>query len=146
MFIEDPLGADNIDKIEDINKQNKQNDKMISLSDINPNANVPYYAYEATNARLTNIINRLIVALIIAVISILISNGIWLYAWMQYDYSGSTTETVELKSDSAPANYIRGDGGIITNGKDKGSRNEEEDSQQEEREVEGNESEEIKHE
>lgn len=59
---------------------------------------VPYIVYEATQARNERTVKRLIIVVIIAVALIFISNAIWLYAWMQYDYVGE--ENVDLSTDN----------------------------------------------
>lgn len=77
---------------------------------------IPYIVYEQAEVRHERIIKRLIVALIIAIIAIVASNGAWLYCWMQYDYA---TESVELDTtQGGNANYIGGDNiqGDINNG------------------------------
>lgn len=63
---------------------------------------------------------RLWIALILAVVMLFASNGIWLWCWMQYDYSPeSYTEEVLVDSaDGGNANYI-GDDGDIINGEGK---------------------------
>ncbi len=62
---------------------------------------------------------RLWIALILAILMIFASNGIWLYCWMQYDYSETYYEEVLVDSaDGGNANYIGNDGDII-NGEDK---------------------------
>lgn len=76
---------------------------------------VPYIVYEGEQARNERHIKRLIIALVTAILVILISNALWLYAWTQYDYSGE--ETVTVDGTSGIANYI-GESGIISNGKD----------------------------
>ena len=53
---------------------------------------VPYIAFESVSARHERIIRRLITALIIAILLLFLSNGAWLWAWMQYDYCGEETE------------------------------------------------------
>ena len=53
---------------------------------------IPYVAYEATQARHERTTKRLIIALIIVTALMFVSNIAWLYAWMQYDYEGVTTE------------------------------------------------------
>lgn len=42
---------------------------------------VPYLVYEATQARHERTIKRVVIALIIAIILIFVSNAIWLWAW-----------------------------------------------------------------
>lgn len=79
---------------------------------------IPYVVHEGSLARMERIIKRLVLALIITIILLFASNAIWLYAWMQYDYSSSeSTETVTIDGKDGIANYI-GNDGDITNGTD----------------------------
>lgn len=55
---------------------------------------VPYIVHESAMARSERHIRRLVVALIVAVVMVALCNLVWLYAWMQYDYVGTSTETV----------------------------------------------------
>lgn len=76
---------------------------------------VPYLIYEATQARNERTIKKLIIVVVIAIALMFISNAIWLYAWMQYDY---ISEDVTVDSqDGGNANYIGNDGDIM-NGTD----------------------------
>ena len=81
------------------------------------NTTIPYIAFESVLARMDRNIKRLVIALIVCIVIVFASNAIWLYAWMQYDYSGSD---VSVDSKDGIANYIGGSGGII-NGKDNGA-------------------------
>lgn len=73
---------------------------------------VPYIAFEGAMARNERIVKRLIIALIIAISLMFASNGIWLYAWLQYDYAYDEY-TVEVDTEEGgDANYIGRDGGI----------------------------------
>lgn len=71
---------------------------------------VPYVVFESAQARLERANHNLIKALIVAILALLISNGVWLYCWMQYDYV-SDTITVESTA-TGHANYIAGNGDI----------------------------------
>lgn len=71
---------------------------------------VPYVAYESALARQDKHIKQLFIALIAAIVVTLASNAIWLYCWMQYDYS-SDTYTIESQ-DGGNANFIGNDGDI----------------------------------
>lgn len=84
----------------------------------NNSTTIPYLVYESTMARMDRNIKRLIIALIICIIMIFASNAYWLYAWMQYDYSG---EEITVDSSDGIANYIGGSGGII-NGESNGQK------------------------
>ena len=88
---------------------------------------VPYIVYEGEQARNERHIRRLVIALIVAVVVIFVSNAIWLYAWMQYDYAGSDTVTVDGKSGIA--NYIGGSGDIH-NGEDYGYEDADQDAEE----------------
>lgn len=78
---------------------------------------VPYVVFEGVQTRNERITKRLILALIIAVVLLFISNALWLYAWSQYDYVASNSQ-VDLSTDGGgDANFIGNDGDII-NGED----------------------------
>ena len=77
-------------------------------------ANLPFFVFESMADRMGMIIKRLVIALVICIIIIFVSNSAWLYAWMQYDYYGTE---VSVDSKDGIANYIGGSGGII-NGSD----------------------------
>ena len=82
---------------------------------------VPYIVYEQSEVKHERTIKRFIVALIIAIIAMVVTNGAWLYCWMQYDYGYTDIEkSVELESESGNANYI-GNNGVINNGENKGN-------------------------
>ena len=88
--------------------------------------NIPFVVFENAIARMERITKRLVIALIISVFLIFLSNIAWLYAWMQYDYSSSATtetSTVTVDGKDGVANYI-GNDGDITNGKDNSSESE----------------------
>ena len=55
------------------------------------------------------------IIIIILIVLLAATNGAWLYAWNQYDYSSSESK-VEVKADGdSNANYVGGNGDI-TNG------------------------------
>ena len=54
------------------------------------------------------------IIIIILIVLLALTNGAWLYAWNQYDYSSTQTE---VNADNGTANYIGRDGDI-NNGKD----------------------------
>jgi hypothetical protein len=74
--------------------------------------NIPYIAYEGALARNERTIKRLIIALIITIILIFASNAVWLYAWMQYDYSSSESIIEQNADDGGDTNYIGNNGDI----------------------------------
>lgn len=73
---------------------------------------IPYIVYESESARHERTVKRLVVALVIAVTLIFISNVAWLWFFNQFDVE---TQTVSQELDSGNANFI-GNNGAITNG------------------------------
>lgn len=49
------------------------------------------YYYEGIVAKDERTVKRLVVALVVAIFALFLSNMAWLYAWTQYDYSGDET-------------------------------------------------------
>lgn len=93
----------------------------------NEQLTVPYIVHESAMARSERHIRRLVIALIVAIVMIAITNITWLIIWNSYEYVGESTVTVEGEGN---ANYI-GDDGDITNGED--SSKEDQIPQEEER-------------
>ena len=52
---------------------------------------VPYIVHESAMARNERHIKRLVIALIVAVVMIVLSNLAWLYLWNSYEYVGDAT-------------------------------------------------------
>ena len=50
------------------------------------NKDVPYIVYEGAMVVSERHIKRLIIALVICIALLFISNAMWLYEWCQYDY------------------------------------------------------------
>lgn len=75
---------------------------------------VPFAVYEGEAMRHQRTVKWLIIALVLAVVLIFASNGMWLWYLYQYDFSSETeTTTVEFDTgDGGNANYIGQDGDI----------------------------------
>lgn len=75
------------------------------------------YTLEVVCTRLDKINERLIKALILTIILLFVSNAIWAYTWLQYDYvSDDEWETVTIDSgEGGNANYAN-NGGSVLNG------------------------------
>lgn len=90
--------------------------------------NVPFVVYESAQSRMERANKRLVFAVVLSIILLFLTNAIWLWAWMQYDYvyEGDTTQnTVDFEARDGIANYIGKDGNII-NGTDYSDDNPEE--------------------
>lgn len=71
------------------------------------------YEIEAYHARWERSNRRLFIIAIVALIMFFVSNAMWLYAWMQYDYvSDESSEVVVHADGEGNANYIGNDGDI----------------------------------
>ena len=78
---------------------------------------VPYFVYEGEAARHERTRNRMLRALVAAVLLIVVSNLAWLWAWCQYDYESSdtTTTATEVMQDGRGIN-IYGDRNEVSRG------------------------------
>ena len=77
------------------------------------NDSVPYIVYESAQAKSERIAKRLVIALVVAVVLIFVSNMAWLYAWSGYDYmSTSTTMTKTYTQDGYGFNLINDVSGV----------------------------------
>lgn len=83
------------------------------------NTKIDFIVHEAQVSRDERIIKTLIKALVITVIALVVSNVIWIWAWMQYDYIDGEVDlsTVTVDAKDGIANYI-GQNGDIKNGED----------------------------
>ena len=77
-------------------------------------ASVPYVVYRDAIDDNRWVVKKLVVALIVAIALLFVSNMAWLYAWNQYDYSSVET-TVDSEGEGI-ANYTCRDGGVATYG------------------------------
>lgn len=75
---------------------------------------IPFVVYESAMTRAERHARRLVIVLILTIVLMFISNGLWLYNWFQYDFS---SETITVDSGDGNANYIE-NGGEINNGTD----------------------------
>ena len=75
---------------------------------------IPYIAHESVLDRLERSNKRMFWVVVGLILAFLISNGMWLYNWMQYDYVDTFEVDVQSDGDGI-ANYI-GDDGDINNG------------------------------
>ena len=71
---------------------------------------VSYIVYEASQTRSDRIIHRLIIALLLSVLLLFVSNAIWIYAWTHLE--SSTT----IENTNGTSNYIGADGEIHNEG------------------------------
>lgn len=73
---------------------------------------VSYLVYESSQTRSDRIIHRLIIALLVSVALLFVSNALWLWAWTQYEYLG---EEISVSNRDGVASYV-GNDGVINNG------------------------------
>ena len=80
----------------------------------NENITMSRYAFESMQAKDERNDRWRNIIIIILIVLLAATNGAWLYAWNQYDYTSTQTE---VNADNGTANYIGRDGDI-NNGKD----------------------------
>lgn len=82
----------------------------------NDKATIPYIAHEGALARMERTTSRLFKVIVVLIIALFLSNALWLWAWMQYDY---TSNDVTYAQDGEGYNNINaGIQGDVTNGAD----------------------------
>lgn len=85
---------------------------------------VSYLVFESITARNERHTKRLTIALVISIILIFLSNALWLYAWMQYDYSSAeNTTTTTYTQDSSGINIIGDDNNVAKQKDNNDSKN-----------------------
>lgn len=90
-------------------------------------ATIPYIAHEGALARMERTTSRLFKVIAILIVALFLSNALWLYAWMQYDY---TSSDVTYSQDGEGYNNINaGIQGDVTNGADLQEENPDTDTQ-----------------
>lgn len=66
---------------------------------------IPYYAHEGMLARMERQLKRLFITVIVLIAALIITNGAWLYSWMQYDYD---SQIITADQDGRGINIIGG--------------------------------------
>ena len=87
---------------------------------------IPFFEHQEVVTRQERHIVRLLIALVMVVILLFVSNLIWLHKWSQFDFA---SDDIEVTSEyEGNANYIGGDGDI-TNGNDKSTQSSDDETQ-----------------
>lgn len=81
---------------------------------------IPFIVYESAMTRAERHARRLVIVIILTLVLMFISNGLWLYNWFQYDYA-QDTETVTVDTGEGNASYIE-NGGAIINAEDNSNK------------------------
>lgn len=76
---------------------------------------IPYFVHEGVVDRADRVNKRLVVALVIAIVLLFVTNMAWLYAWNQYDYIEEDTVTTTYDQDGSGTNII-GNHNEVNNG------------------------------
>lgn len=89
------------------------NEQNTAQNTVQEPVNIPYVVYRDLMAHTRWTIKSLIIALIVAVVLMFASNGIWVYYWNQYDFATEETVTTVDSEGDGIANFTGGDGGVI---------------------------------
>lgn len=84
------------------------------MGEIREQINIPYIVYESAMTRAERHAKRLCIVVILTILLLFISNGCWLYAWTQYDY---TSEETTYSQDGEGVNVIGDNNGTTINDK-----------------------------
>lgn len=76
---------------------------------------IPYIAFESEMARYERSIKRLIVALILTIALLFVSNIAWIWSFNQFDYE---TDTITQDTQDGDNSYIGNDGAIVNGATD----------------------------
>lgn len=74
------------------------------------NKNIPYIAFEAEMARYERTIRRLLIALMVSIALLFISNVAWLWFFNQFDYA---IDTVTQGTEDGDNSYINANGSVV---------------------------------
>ena len=66
---------------------------------------VPYIVHEGVLARMERQLRRQFITIIILIVALILSNSVWLYSFMQYDYS---SEMIMASQDGRGINIVGG--------------------------------------
>lgn len=78
---------------------------------------IPYFVHEGDMDRMEHNNKRLVVALILTIVLLFVSNGLWLLAWIQYDYEFTDKETTtSMYSQDGSGTNIMGNHNEVNNG------------------------------
>lgn len=77
---------------------------------------IPYFVHEGDMDRMGRTNTRLSVALIITIVLMFLSNAIWLYEWMQYDYIAEDEYTTTTYEQDGSGVNIMGNHNEVNNG------------------------------
>lgn len=69
---------------------------------------VPYIVHEGVLARMERQLRRQFITIIILIVALILSNSVWLYSFMQYDYS---SEMIMASQDGRGINIVGGGDG-----------------------------------
>lgn len=72
--------------------------------------NIPYIAFESSQARMERINKRMWIAILVLIVALIGTNAGWIYYESQFEYSTTTTVTQEATSDGNSDINLRGIG------------------------------------
>ena len=88
-----------------------------------PPVTVPYVVYSDTVANYHWVIKKLVIALVIVVALMFVSNMAWLWVFQSYDYATEETVTTLESDGNSVANYTGGNGGVNYGSESNGQEN-----------------------
>ena len=92
-------------------------------------ATIPYFVHEGDMDRMDRVNKRLSIALVLTIVLMFLSNGIWLYEWMQYDYVSEDEATTTTYEQDGSGTNIMGNHNEVNNGTENNDHEEAEDNE-----------------
>lgn len=74
------------------------------------------FSHEGDMDRMDRVNKRLVVALVLTIVLMFLSNAIWLYEWMQYDYTAEDEFTTTSYEQDGSGTNIMGNHNEVNNG------------------------------
>ena len=101
------------------------------MEDFNRDAvSIPYFVHEGDMDRMDRTNKRLIVALVLTIVLMFVTNAIWLYEWMQYDYVAEDEYTSTTYEQDGTGTNIMGNHNEVNNGTESNNNEETEDEEE----------------
>lgn len=79
-------------------------------------ADIPYIVHESTMARMERQLKRLWITILVLIVLLVGTNGIWIWYESQFEDVVTTTTTIEADATDGGSAIANGDGSVVVNG------------------------------
>lgn len=85
-------------------------------SEHNKVADIPYIVHESAMARMERQLKRLWITILVLIVLLVGTNGIWIWYESQFEDVVTTTTTIEADATDGGSAIANGDGSVVVNG------------------------------